>query len=55
MTGTTIATLVMMILPPVTALRVVHLVITALRLTLLGVPVHLTTLAPLTVALGATS
>lgn len=55
MTGTTIATLVMMILLPVTALRVVHPVITALPLIHLGVPAHLTILAPLTVALGATS
>lgn len=55
MTGTTIATLATMILLPATALLVVHLAITALRLTLLGVPVHLTTLAPLTVAPGATS
>ena len=55
MTGTTIATLAMMILLPSTALRVVHPVITALPLIHLGVPAHLTILAPLTVALGATS
>lgn len=55
MTGTTIATLVMMILLPATALRVVHLVIIALPLTHLGVPAHLTILAPPTVALGVTS
>ena len=55
MTGTTIATLVMMILRPATALLVVHLAITALPLIHLGVPVHLMTLVPLTVALGVTS
>lgn len=55
MTGTTIATLAMMILLPATALLAVHLAITALRLIPLGVPVLLTILAPLTVAPGATS
>ena len=55
MTGTTIATLVMMILRPATALLVVHPVITALPLIHLGVPAHLTILAPLTVAPGVTS
>lgn len=55
MTGTRIATLAMMILLPATALLVVRLAIIALRPIPLGVPVHLTTLAPLTAAPGATS